>query len=252
MSELKAVAKAEDVSVPMAQAMEETGISASDLIIPKLHLMQNTSELVGEGKAKLGDVVNLQTMEVVGGFEKKVEVIPLKLYKTWVIYDMSGPKAKYARQEPVTPGNENLPWEDKENGIPIRRDFTINFYVLLKDDVAKEEAFPIVISFKRTSLQAGKQMATQVFKMAALGKPSYNQTLLLGVSKEKKDTNYYGVFECSKGNLTSEVEKAAAKHWLAMVNSMKYKVDDSDLKATAEAVAQAPIVVGGDESDLPF
>jgi len=237
-------------AVSVSHAMTDSGITSSDLIIPKLLLMQNTSESVGDGAAKLCDVINSQTLEVIGGLNTPVEIIPLKLVKTWRIYDMSGGQPEFMRQEAVTPANVNLPWDGVEEGITIRRDLCMNFHVLLLNDVKKGEAFPCVVSFKRTSMQAGKQLATHLFKMAALGRLPYSQSLELKVSKKKQETNTYGIFELGKGTpLTSEHQEVAAK-WVDMLQSMTYKVDD-DADKEAPAKVAAPIVVGG-SSDMKF
>lgn len=243
------VASTETKEVAMSEMMAEIGVQAQDLVIPKLLLMQNTSEYVGDEKAKLGDVVNSQTIEVLGGFASPVAILPLKLYKTWRVYDMSGGQPEFMHQDPVTPANEKQEWEGTEvvdgQTIPVRRDLCFNFFALLKTDIANGEGFPVVVSFKRTSMQAGRQLATQMFKMGAIRRPSYARNILLSVKKEKKDTNTYAVFECRVGDLSSEAEMLECKKWLGLLGSMKYTVDEKDEDNTQKPVAQ-PEVVGAE------
>lgn len=228
------------------QMLEETGVSATDLVIPKLLLMQNTSEYVGNDTAKMGDIVNSQTLEVIGSVGKPVEVIPLKLYKTWRTYSLASGQPKFLREEPVTAQNASAPWEDKEPAqdgkgtIPIRRDMNFNFFVLLKSELEAGEGFPVVVSFKRTSMNAGKQLATQLFKMLALGRAPYSSTMKLGVKKEKKDTNTYALFECAKGEPCSEQHKAEAKLWLERLQVITFRVAEDKEHDAGEPVAEAP------------
>lgn len=236
--------------VDMAKAMADIGIEASDLVVPRLMLMQNTSEMVGDEKAKLGDIVNSQTLEVLGGITSPLEIIPLKMTKTYRIYDMTDTQPKFIRQEPVTSANVNLPWEDVEDGITIRRYLCMNFFVLIKKEVESGEAFPVVITFKSTSLNAGKQLATHLFKMVTLGWKPYSRSMLLKVNKQKKDTNVWAVFEIARGNELVEEHVAKAAEWLNNVNSMTVKVVGEEEEVTAPQSSATPVVVGKSDGDL--
>lgn len=212
----------------MASTMSDLGISAQDLTIPRVMLMQNTSEQVGDGKAKLGDLVNSQTNVVIGSITTPVDIIPLRMRKTLRVYDVSGSHPKLRRVEPLSPVNEKLSFEGNEDGVEVKRYLTMNFLVLLTSDVAKGEDFPHEIWFKSTGLQAGKKLATQLFKMAATGKLPYSQTVKLGASKQKKETNTYATFEIAPGVTTTANERAAAEKWLGVLSSVTYRVDDSE------------------------
>lgn len=220
------IMKKEDSSMTIGDHMAATGVSASDLIIPKLLLMHNTSEYVGDGKAKLADIVNSQTLEVIGGIDSPIEIIPLKLYKTWRIYDMTKSPPEFIRQDAVTSKNEKDSYEGNENGTPIRRDMCLNYYVLLKKEVDENEAFPAVVSFKRSSFYAGKALATHFFKMAALKRPPYSQSVMITTSKMKKDTNTWAVMGIGKGTNLNETDLATAEKWLKLVSSVSTHVDE--------------------------
>lgn len=238
-------------ALAMTTTMQDIGVTAQDLVIPKLLLMQNTSEYVGDGKVKMGDVVNSQTLEVLSDTTRALGIIPLKLYKTWRVYDLSGSQPKFLRQEAITAENASLPWEAYEEGIPIRRDLCMNFFILLLAEVEKGEAFPCVVSFKRTSIQAGKQLATHLFKMAALGRLPYSQSIELKVTRQKKETNTYAVFEIGKGTEATAEAKATAEKWLGLLSSLTYKVDE-EREEEPVAPPQAPLVVGDDQAEMKF
>lgn len=240
------VAVQETKAVSLANTMDDLGISAQDLVIPKLLLMQNTSEMVGDGAAKSCDVVNSQTLQVIGGLTQPIEIVPLKVYKTWRVYSLAGKQPEFIRQEAVTAANINLPWDDMEDGVPIRRDLCMNYFVLLMSEVTKGEAFPCVVSFKRTSMQAGKQLATHLFKMMKLNKPAYSQSIQLKVSKQKTDTNTYGVFEIGAAKPLAAEHQAIAESWFKELATITYKIDDKDDVPAAQVATVAPEIVQQD------
>ena len=85
------------------------GVDASDIIIPKILLMQAISQLVEQDKAKQGDFIHSLDEVVVGSKEDKpVEFIPLGMYKTLQTYEDN----KYIKTESLTPENANLPYEE--------------------------------------------------------------------------------------------------------------------------------------------
>lgn len=233
----------------MAEQMKELGIEATDLTIPVLLLMQNTSEAVGDGHAKLGDIMNSQAEEVVGSPEKPLEVIPLKMYKTLRIYNTAENPPKFVREEPYEANvNGRLPFEGLETDpvteetFPVKRYLNFNFFVLLKAEIESDQDFPAIVRFKSTSMPAGRQLATQLFKMAALRQLPYSQTVKITVGKEKKGSNTYAVFGIGKGQKATDKEKAAAEKWLAMLSSVSYRVDEKE-ETEAETAAKAPVVV---------
>lgn len=246
-----------DSNLPVTAAppsMEDMGISAGDLVIPKLLLMQNTSEAVGDGLAKMGDIIRNEDNKVLGGVGAPVEIIPLKLYKQWVIYDMSDSQPKFMRTENVTASNEKLPWEGHEDGKPIRRDMSMNFFVLLKADCDAGEAFPCVVSFRRTGIYAGKLLATHMYKMAAIGKKPYSKSVLLQVRKEKKDTNTYAVYDIGAGQAVTPDAVSSCETWLEQLRVAKVQVKDSgdDVAQEAAKPVAKPVVVESDEDDIKF
>ena len=67
-------------------------------------------------------------------------------------------------EDPTKEGyNDNLPWNDKENGIEIKRVRRMNFYVMLPKQIDAGTAVPYVLSFKSTSYREGKKLFTQMY-----------------------------------------------------------------------------------------
>lgn len=244
-----AVQSDKSVASQVRDTMDDMGVSAADLIIPRLMLMQGTSEAVGDRKAKAGDILNSQTNQVIGGEDKPIEIIPLKLFKTWRVMDMSGKQAEYLREDPSNPDNDAKyrDWEGMEeiNGkkVVCRYDLSYNFFVLLRAEVTAKEGFPCVVSFRRTSARAGKALATHLFKQGALQQPSYGKIIRLSIKWDKKDTNTYAVFEITAGEKCSEGELADAKKWLPLLTAMRVDEDrrkESDLGAAPVVVSDGP------------
>lgn len=226
-----------------ALAMQELGVEASDLVIPSVQLMQGTSSLVGDDKAKLGDIVNMQTEEVLGSPDKPIKILPLKMYKTLRTYDVTNNGFKFMHEEPLTPANDKMDGEGQENGIPVKRYHTMNFFVLLKSDLEKNEAFPCLVRFRSTGMNAGRALATHLYKRVHLRQLPYSQFVELSCRKEKKDTATYAVFSIGKPENASAEDIKVAQDWLATLATANVRVDEREDTAAETMAAAKPVVV---------
>lgn len=253
-----AVADIRAQAAMQAQQMQEAGIEMKDLEIPKLMLMQATSEAVANDRAEVGDILNTMDESVVGSLEQKVEIIPLKQFKTVRIYDMSSGDPEFIRAEQDDGKNSSFEMREGREKladgteVPVKRVLNMNFFVLLKKEVDEDEAFPAVISFKSTSIPAGKQVATQMFKMLQLGKLPYSKSVILGVKKDSKDKRTWAVYTVEKGNQLDEKAMACAAKWLASLAAANVKIqedaEEGDFEEnTSTGPVAAPTVVGGSE-----
>lgn len=233
-----------------AQELRDLGIDAKDLVIPLIQVMQNTSELVGEEKAKLGELVNMSTEEILGGIDKPIQILPLKAYKTLRTYDVSE-GFKFMKEEPLNAVNDKLQGEGMVDGVPVKHYSTFNFFVLLKTDLQKGEAFPCLIRFRSTGMNAGRALATHLYKLVFFRKKPYSIFVELSTKKEKKDTNYYAipVIDAKKQIKASAEEMQEAENWLAMLAAGNYKLDDrEDISGDMErgSTSAKPTVVEGE------
>lgn len=250
--EATAVAVQEPAQLPMkgseqpAWGMEEIG--ASDIIMPKLLLMQGLSKMVSDGEAKLGEIVNSLTKEAIGGITniktkecKSVEVVTFKAFKTWLEFDKVEGQWVYRRNFPHTVANADLALEETVNGIEVRRDLCLNYYVLLPDEIKAGSALPYVISFRRTSMPAGKKIASAQTRWKALGAPNpvCHKSFLLSVVMKTKETNNYWAFEVEEGKNTDKLAQDECKKWYMALQKMNVKIDDSDLAEEATVVSEA-------------
>lgn len=202
-------------------------VDARDLVLPKLLLMQGLSELVSDDKAKMGDIVNSLTGEVLGGKDKPVEIIPFFMTRSFVVSEKLGDKFEF--KEIVTADHTNAHWKDKThreetvNGVLTRRDYSLNFFGLLANE-AGEDSLPVQISFRRTSLMAGKQLYTQF--LLTKGKPK--TTWLLGAKKKENDLGVFYVFDVCKGKKLTDAQLKACEGAMGLVNSGNFKVDEGE------------------------
>jgi hypothetical protein len=209
--------------------------------------MQMMSKKVIDGKGTFGELRDSVNNEKMGGFEKPLEFIPFKMEKVFHVSEIDDKgKKKYLKTVPITPDNENLPWEDTEDGKKISRDYTLNFYCVLptqiKPDLADQGGgvLPYIVSFRRTSLRAGKKVATQAYAAnAAMGKPPAATVMSLSVVKTSNDLGTFAVLDTSAARLSTKDELATAFFWFKAMKSMNVKVDDSDL--TEETTSSADL-----------
>lgn len=233
------------------------GVDASDILIPKLLLMQPLSRFVGDERAQAGDIVKSTT-------GKKVEncrMIPLSTFKTWVEEEQIGSKFEYRQTVPMTAANADAPleWEDAVTKTKWQRSRVLNFFVLLSDDIVREAAarkafaddgeipdtddvlIPHLVCFRRTSYRAGRELVTHFTKAAQMNLPPASKQFDLKVKKEKGDKGTYYVFDLVPAEKTPREYLPIARHWYELVKTNKVKVhDDLDDVVVVEEAAAVP------------
>jgi hypothetical protein len=138
--ETKALSVAPEAAMPATQAQDAAwgseGLSNSDILVPKLLVMQGLSKLVSEGLANVGQIRDSLEGNLFGGMVKPkenpqaMEVIPFSTFRTWVIFEKRNGKDEYVKTVPITPENEAWPINEVVGGVEVRRDKCLNFYVL--------------------------------------------------------------------------------------------------------------------------
>lgn len=233
---------------PIDEAWGTEGLDASDMLVPKLLLMQGLSKFVTDGDAQQGQVVDSLSKEVVGGITNikagtgdKVELVVFSTFKTWIEFEKIDDEYEFVKQFPMNASNVNLAQEEVVNGIEVRRDRCLNFYVLLPSQIADGSALPYVISFRRTSMRAGKKISSMAQRLKALGrKPIAFKKVVLSVVPMQRDDKKWWSYEMEEGENSSQAELNEAHKWYQVLKSATVRVDDSDLKEKAEA--PAPVV----------
>jgi hypothetical protein len=264
-------ANTQNLSLVETQAPTQEVLN-SDIIIPKLLLMQGLSEFVSERKKDpttnksigQGDMVRSTTGEIVADPDTTVDIVPLKMSAEWRLEEKVGGKFEYRGTEPRTASNEDSPWEFKKDGADWKRTKVINLFALLPKDVVAYRAelqkavetgempdlnktlMPVVISFRSTSFNAGKKVATfyaqlrDILRLNPNVRP-FHYTLELSCYQDKNDKGTYYVFDIGKTKKLAQDLVDEAARWYGILNTMKeIRVD-----ATGEAEASS----GADLSD---
>lgn len=239
-----------------SQAPERVSAAlSSDLIIPKLLLMQGLSDAVADRKAQQGDIIRSTTMEKLGDDKTSVELIPLTIQNVWMNQEKIGSKFEFRGYEPRTASNETLPWEYNQGGTQWKRTKVLNLFALLPADIEAYRAelkkfedtgeipdmdkvlMPVVVPFRNTSFAAGRTVATLFLKAEGLSRevgkevPVYGKTLLLSCVQDKNDKGSFFIYEVdSKGKKTdaSYLSYASTWHKNLQAMGMNVKVDEAN------------------------
>lgn len=244
-------------------SMEDWGVEASseDLVIPKLMLCQPMSDKVTAGDAAFGDIRDSLENVKYADFKTPLQFVPFFLQRKWVEYKLVPKPGSHEVEKvytgtvplvtnPRAPGyNDKLAYEEIINGEKIQRDRVLDFYVLILDQI-KEGGIPHVISFRRSSMKAGKALYTQSYvKNIAAGKTPASFVMELSVKKESNDKGTFGVMEVKSGREITPEEMASVTMWLGIIKAGKVKVDESDL---AEDTESRNVATNSDGDEIPF
>ena len=231
------VTRAEETTVAVVgESLGEWGVSdfgASDIVIPRILLMQGTSKLAQDGTAKIGDIVDSMSGTVIGDEKKPIEIIPFHMEKAWTISKKVNGEYKYERRDAWTAANDNQEWEQTINGHTFKFEKTYDFYVLLKGDLS----LPYILSCKSTGVRAAKELSTQMYvknKMSGLVPPA--KVISVSVEKIQKDTKKYCVYKTSVAGNSTKEEIAAAFTWYKTISSGKFKTHEVKEEVTSSEV----------------
>lgn len=220
-------------AAPMA-AWGSENITSEDILVPRLMLMQPMSEFVTSGECKMGDIIeSLDHSKVLGSEKKPAELIVFGSFKTWRIEH----DGEYHKTVPWGPENAKWAYEEVVEDIAVTRDLVQNYYALSVEDIAKGEAFPYVIAFKRTSMNTAKALGAHLMKLQAQNKPSAAKVFKLTSKKETNDKGTFFVFEVAPGRDTTEQEMATTYKWYQQLAKATVRVDEEETP-TAEHASQ--------------
>lgn len=228
-----------------AQGWGDEIVLGQDIVIAKILAMQGLSDLVSEGRAKMGEMRDSLTGGLIAGIEQMFEFLPFHVEKFWDIEKEDGKgNYKWDRSEPLveTPGapgyNDNLPWEYVEAGLKMKRKRRMNFYGMLASQVKSGEGVPYILAFKSTSFKEGKKLFTQMYlrnRRANLPPCAY-VVAIKGVKREN-DQGKFIVPTMELGRRATPEEVQECFNWYQLIKKGDVKVDNSDLvKDTAPDV----------------
>ena len=233
----------------------------SDIVIPKVLLMQGLSDFVAERKAIAGDMVRSNNAEKLGDDKKPVKIIPIMFQNLWMLSEEIQGKYEFRRYEPRVAKNEMDPWEYIENGAKWKRTKVMNLFALLPQDIDAQEKMmkefeetgempdidkvllPVVIPFRNTSFKAGKEVATLFAKAESISRqvgkpvPAYGTTMELSCIQEKNDKGTFFVYKATTSGKTEAKYREAAQTWYNTLTQglANIKIDETEDKAEEKA-----------------
>lgn len=237
----KELAKTEETAAAVISqadmdAFGDAPISSQDVVISKMLLMQGLSKAVADGDAKFGDMIDSGTREVMGSTDGDgVDLIPFHVHKTYINSKWNGKKYMFDSIEDVTPMNENKQWETVLEGVKYKHEKCFNFYCLNPKDMS----LPIIVSFKSTSMKAGKELMTQMYvKNKAAGKVPPAKVITVGAAKVTKDDNTFAVYNIKIARDSSMEEIKECIKWVKTIRNEGVKVDNSDISGASEPASK--------------
>jgi len=254
------------VAEPMDNPWGCEDIDPNDVLIPKLLLMQGLSDFVSQGKANIGDIVKSVDGQVVAPRGEKLAFIPLNTFKSWRIMEKEGDRFEWRKNEPWTAENEHRDLQWTELGNEWRADRTLNFYVLLVQDLKKEReamaeiakggaipdgdvvVIPCLLQFIRSSYNTGRQLLTEFAKAKKFKCPPASWTFNLFSETQTKDKTTYHVFSVERAGVTSKEDLAVAYEWYQTIATKDIKVHEaSEVEASSEEPPPAEYEPGAEE-----
>lgn len=157
--------------------LDQTEIFSNDILIPKVWLAQQMSELVKQQQAISGQFVDSQTSEILAEVGQELKFVVLKTFKRWHTFKLvrtaNKVKKEFVSSEIMTLKNAGLPYEEFIDGEEIIRRQVISSYILLERDAVKGINKPYIIDFASSSKLGGRKMVSDIKTLNSNGLPSF-------------------------------------------------------------------------------
>lgn len=241
----------------------------SDILIPKLLLMQGLSDYVANGQAVMGDIVRSTTGEKLGDASNPIEFIPLTApVALWGIEVKEKGKFKWKRDEPRNAKNAQDEWnylsdengyEDGRGKYEARRVQKVTLFALVVKDIQADEKerkkaengefpdlskalMPVQISFSSYSFKnAGKKIVSYFAQAASFRAQPWKGILTLGCFKDENDNGKFYVYDLvGNPKPVKKEDYKTVEYWVNTVNNTAVNIDNQE------------VPVQGDAEDVPF
>lgn len=249
-----------------------TSMLATDVIIPRLLLMQGPSDFVKARKAQMGDIVSSVGAKKLGDPETMVDFIVLsEPVPTWIeeIQQVGSQRYKFKRIVPRTAKNTNDEWyyfvdkdgnevsENSAGAFKARRVQCLSTYILLEKSIEefyeeKKKAMsgnianldlskaltPFLVTFRSTSLKAGKEINTYLTSVAQFRANPTHFSIKLGCALETKNSDTYYVFTIDR-SAPKPIKNEYVEdvdYWASIVKTQNLRVDETEDGSAEDAV----------------
>lgn len=209
-------------STGLSSIMADAGLDMdiSDIVIPRIHLMQKMSQLVDEKIAQPGEIRDSVDHALLGSEKHPLQIAIASVHRTLITFK----NGDYFSTEALTRENNELPWEEKLDGDVIKRQKAYNFLVLLP--ITQCEGLPYVLSMKSTNSAAAKWINGKILRETMNGGDYRKLVFELSVQKEKNDKgSFYTYRPKLLSDLLSDEMSARVSQWTERVAKREIKVD---------------------------
>lgn len=169
-------------------------VTAKDIKIPLIYVAQNMSDVVNDGNARPGDIVENLEKKVLGSKDKPAQIIPFYFQKTYQVKKLVNGKKEFYSNEPYT---TEKPFEENKDGETYYNYPSYNFFVLVAGD---ETYTRYVLSFRgtRNITSGGRPMLSQLMQMYQVKRAPYEAVFDIGVKLVENDKGKWFVLTATQ------------------------------------------------------
>lgn len=231
---------------------------ASDIIVPRILLMQGTSKWVPE-TFNMGEIIDSVEEKVLAKKGGTLKIIPFIMRKTWEVFTDEQPPA-WLRQEKWNAANDQLDWkfseEDPDRGtIDCFRQRNYGFYcfVLEEDGSIDEYAIPSLINFRSASgFKEGKKIASWFARMKSMNKPGFTVTWDITTETVKESDKSYQKFIVKRAENATEQQQKVVLKWMDLFAKQAEKIKDHEVDEASTDAQSAPVQSGEVQQEAQF
>ena len=206
------------------KAVASHAMTADNIIIPRILLMQAMSEKVTQGEAKFGELRDTLENKMHGNEANPLEVIPFHSFETIAVQEVTSAGRRFVANLPAR-GNEGKAYEETVDGKNLINMYTCNIYCLLPQEIAEGMDLPYLLTFRSTSVRCGKKINTIMYmRNLAAGRDPWAAVIKLSVTKTQNDKGTFGVFDVARQRASTPEEMARCAHWFNVVHAGKTEI----------------------------
>jgi len=209
-----------------ARGFEDVDVQR-DIIMPRVAILQSTSQMVIDGLGRLGELADSLSKE---NFGSEFTFIPIYHFPTRCKFDIEKGLVCQSRDGLTCTmnsdgkhdlGQQCINCEDAQWPAEGGPDCSLvyNFPAL---NAVNLVAFPIAISLMKTSSKAGKKLISLAFRS---GEDMFSRKYKLYTKKETNDKGTYAVADVELVGRASDEEYAVAKKFYEMLKQRRVDVD---------------------------
>lgn len=223
-------------------------IDGSDIIIPQMLLMQGLSNLVTSGEARVGEIRDSLSGELLGDKNGPPKVLIFGVKKTWEEHTIAAgqTKEKWTRSIPVTISNAGLPKvEEHPNGSKTVRYLQYNFTCLYTGRDFIEKETPYMVSFRSYSVRPAQRLCSHFTRLEKHSRPSYSQVIELVPTDKENEKGKFPIFDWRAGRDATMEEMQACHAW-------RKRLAGVDVVAASNPTQPQAPVANDDDDTIPF